>query len=35
MASYEERVLGQKDAQKLAADAEEIHEFAESFLPKE
>ena len=34
MASYEERVLGQKDAQKLAADAEEIHKFAESFLPK-
>jgi|ERR1035437_2580759 HEPN domain-containing protein len=35
MASYEERVLGQKDAQKLAADAEEICKFAELFLPKE
>ncbi len=35
MASYEERVLGEKDAQKLSADAEEIHKFAETLLPKQ
>jgi len=35
MATYEERVMGQKDAQKLAADAEEIYNFAVEFLPKE
>ena len=35
MASYEERVLGQKDAQKLSADAEDTYSFALSFLPKD